>query len=80
MNNVCWETRYDLADATELCSTNEEYLDLDIPDNIYETIKKKATSVGLSVSEYVKDALIDFMENTSEEEFQKIVKKIKGEE
>ena len=80
MNNVCWETRYDLADATELCSTNEEYVDIDIPESDLAIIQKKAESVGLSVSEYVKDALVEFMENASDEDFEKIAKKIKGEE
>lgn len=78
-NNVCWEARYDLVEATQLCSTNEEYINIELPESDLAEITKKAMAVGMTPGEYIKDVLEDFVLRAKEEDWQRVTENlIKG--
>ena len=56
-NNVCWETRYALADADELASTNEDLIDLEVSDELYQKLKEKADAAHVDVATVVRNVL-----------------------
>lgn len=75
-NNVCWEARYDLVEATQLCSTDEEYLNIELPESDLAMITKKAKAAGMTPDEYIKDVLEDFVLRATEEDWQKVTENL----
>ena len=75
-NNVCWEARYDLVEATQLCSTDEEYLNIELPESDLAKITKKAKAAGMTPGEYIKDALEDFVLRANDDDWQKVTENL----
>ena len=75
-NNVCWEARYDLVEATQLCATDEDYLNIELPESDLAKITKKAKAAGMTPDEYIKDVLEDFVLRATEEDWQKVTENL----
>lgn len=56
-NNVCWEARYDLANADDLCSVTEELINVDLEDEVLESLASKAKEKGVPLANFVKSLL-----------------------